>query len=500
MLLESLSKSLRGAVRKVVRANRIDKKTVEELVRDIQRALIQADVKISLVKELSNRVRERALRETATLNPRAHVVKVVYEELLRIVGRSAEIPLKPQKIIVFGLNGSGKTLSCAKLALFFKNKGLKPAVICADVYRPAASEQLKQLCEQIGVPFYDGGISSHSPAAATVTATTAATEGNGAENEEEVSHKTAAVEVALEGLRKFEKYDVKIIDTAGRHALEEDMIEELRALNEAVKPEQRLLVLDAAIGQQASKQAKAFDEAVGITGIILTKMDGTAKGGGALSAVSETNAGIAFLGTGEKVEDFERFHPDRFISRLLGMGDLQSLVEIAEEALKREQKAASGAKRRAGAVTGVGGEEALLSEEDILRGKFTLKDLYKQLEALRKMGPLKKLMQMLPLGGLDIDLNDEMFQVTEEKLKKFKAMMDSMTEEELNEPRIINASRIRRIARGSGTTTAEVSELLKYHRMMQRMLKGLGAAERGRVRGSGGLMRGMPLKILKKLR
>ena len=492
MLLESLSKSLRGAVRKVVRANRIDKKTVEELVRDIQRALIQADVKISLVKELSNRVRERALRETATLNPRAHVVKVVYEELLRIVGRSAEIPLKPQKIIVFGLNGSGKTLSCAKLALFFKNKGLKPAVICADVYRPAASEQLKQLCEQIGVPFYDGGISSHSPA------TTAAAEGNGAENEEAVSHKTAAVEVALEGLRKFEKYDVKIIDTAGRHALEEDMIEELRALNEAVKPEQRLLVLDAAIGQQASKQAKAFDEAVGITGIILTKMDGTAKGGGALSAVSETNAGIAFLGTGEKVEDFERFHPDRFISRLLGMGDLQSLVEIAEEALKREQKAASGAKRAG--TTGVGGEEALLSEEDILRGKFTLKDLYKQLEALRKMGPLKKLMQMLPLGGLDIDLNDEMFQVTEEKLKKFKAMMDSMTEEELNEPRIINASRIRRIARGSGTTTAEVSELLKYHRMMQRMLKGLGAAERGRVRGSGGLMRGMPLKILKKLR
>ena len=272
MLLESLSKSLRGAVRKVVRANRIDKKTVEELVRDIQRALIQADVKISLVKELSNRVRERALRESATLNPRAHVVKVVYEELLRIVGRSAEIPLKPQKIIVFGLNGSGKTLSCAKLALFFKNKGLKPAVICADVYRPAASEQLKQLCEQIGVPFYDGGISSHSPATTTVTATTAAAEGNGAENEEEVSHKTAAVKVALEGLRKFEKYDVKIIDTAGRHALEEDMIEELRALNEAVKPEQRLLVLDAAIGQQASKQAKAFDEAVGITGIILTKI------------------------------------------------------------------------------------------------------------------------------------------------------------------------------------------------------------------------------------
>ena len=235
MLLESLSKSLRGAVRKVVRANRIDKRTVEELVRDIQRALIQADVKISLVKELSNRVRERALREAATLNPRAHVVKVVYEELLRIVGRSAEIPLKPQKIIVFGLNGSGKTLSCAKLALFFKNKGLKPAVICADVYRPAASEQLKQLCEQIGVPFYDGGISSHSPA--TATATTAAAEGNGAENEEAFSsHKTAAVEVALEGLRKFEKYDVKIIDTAGRHALEEDMIEELRALNEAVKP------------------------------------------------------------------------------------------------------------------------------------------------------------------------------------------------------------------------------------------------------------------------
>ncbi|MCW3132240.1 MAG: signal recognition particle protein Srp54 [Candidatus Methanospirare jalkutatii] len=472
---EGLSRTLRGAVQKLIRANRIDRRVIDEVVRDIQRALIQADVKISLVKRMSNRVRERVLREEgATLNPREYAIRVVYEELLRILGRGVEVPLSPQKILVFGLNGSGKTLSCAKLARFFQKKGLKPAVICADVHRPAASEQLKQLCSSMGVPFYDGGISTSG----------CDFSGDGAVRMEEgLMSGIDAVDVALEGLKLFEKYDVKIIDTAGRHALESDMIEELRALNDAVNPEQRLLVIDAAIGQLASEQAKAFDEAVGITGIILTKMDGTAKGGGALSAVSETNAGIAFIGTGEKIDDIERFIPERFISRLLGFGDIQTLMEIAEESVKQQT------------------DEETVDElgEKILRGKFTLRDMYKQLEALRKMGPLKKLLQMMPFGTLNIDLNDEISQITEEKLRRFKAMMDSMTDEELNDPRIINASRIRRIARGSGTTTAEVSELLKYHRMMQRMLKGLSAAERGR----GGFMTrsGTPIgKILKKFK
>jgi len=346
-----------------------------------------------------------------------------------------------------GLHGSGKTSSCAKLARYFQKKGLKPAVICADIYRPAASAQLRQLCAEIKVPFFD-------------TASCG---------------RTDVLEIVKAGVEEFERYDIKIIDTAGRHALESEMIEELRRIESEIKPEQRILVLDASIGQQASVQAKAFDDAIGITGIIITKMDGTAKGGGALSAVAETNSGVAFIGTGEKIDDLERFEPDRFVSRMLGMGDIKSLIEIAEENLEPE------------------------AAEAALKGKFTLNDLYKQLEALRKMGPFKKLVQMLPLGGLDIDLDDSAYQVTEEKLRKFRVIMDSMTEEERNEPKIIDGSRLRRIAIGSGTSTAEVNELLKYHRMMQKMMKSLTSG-RGRVPIPIPKMRGMPMKMMKKLK
>ncbi len=445
-MLEKLSSSLKETIRKIAMAKRIDKQTVDELVRDIQRALIQADVKISLVKEISDRIRERSLKEKMVLNPREHVIKVVYEELISIIGKGVEVPLAPQKIMMVGLHGSGKTSSCAKLARYFQKKGLKPAVICADVYRPAAADQLRQLCDKIGVPFYDG---ANLP------------EGKG------------VMGIVKAGVKEFEKYDVKIIDTAGRHALEEDMIKEIREIEERIKPEQRVLILDASIGQQASVQARAFDDAIGITGIIITKMDGTAKGGGALSAVPETNSGVAFIGTGEKVDDFEKFESDGFISRLLGMGDIKSLIEMAEESLKPEDV-----------------------DLDLLKGKFTLKDLYKQLEAVKKMGPFKKIMQMLPLDGFGIDFDEQMYQITEDKLKRFKVMMDSMTEEELNEPKIIGGSRLKRIARGSGTTTAEVSELIKYHRLMQKMMKSLSTR-----RGKLPMMKGMPMgKMMKKLK
>jgi signal recognition particle subunit SRP54 len=450
-MLGKLSSSLKETIRKIAMAKRVDKRTVDELVRDIQRALIQADVKISLVKELSDRIRERSLKEKLVLNPREHVIKVVYEELIHIIGKGVEVPLTQQKIMMVGLHGSGKTSSCAKLARYFQKKGLKPAVICADVYRPAASDQLRQLCERIGVPFYDGA------------------------NLPDEDGKKDVLEIVNAGVKEFEKYDVRIVDTAGRHALEEEMIEEIREIEGRIKPEIRLLVLDASIGQQASVQARAFDDAIGITGIIITKMDGTAKGGGALSAVSETNSGVAFIGTGEKVDDFEKFESDGFISRLLGMGDIKSLIEMAEESLKPDDM-----------------------DVDILKGKFTLNDLYKQLEAVRKMGPMKKMLQMLPLGSLGINLDDQMYQITEDKLKTYRVMMDSMTEEERNEPKIIAGSRLRRIARGSGTTTAEVNELLKYHRMMQKMMKSLTS---GRGMGKIPMMKGMPMgKLMKKMK
>jgi len=445
-MLGKLSSSLKETIRKIAMAKRIDKQTVEELVRDIQRALIQADVKIALVKELSDRIRERSLKEKVTLNPREHVIKVVYEELINIIGKGVEVPLASQKIMMVGLHGTGKTSSCAKLARYFQKKGLKPSVICADVYRPAASDQLRQLCDGIGVPFYDG---ANLPADKGV------------------------MDIVKAGVKGFEKYDIKIIDTAGRHALEEEMIEEIRDIEKLIRPEQRFLVLDASIGQQASVQARAFDDAVGITGIIITKMDGTAKGGGSLSAVSETNSGVAFIGTGEKVDDLEKFEADRFISRLLGMGDIKSLIEMAEESLVEEDV-----------------------DADILKGKFTLNDLYKQLEAVKKMGPFKKIMQMMPLGGFGVDINDEMSQITEDKLGQFKVMMDSMTEEELNDPKIIDSSRLRRIARGSGTTNAEVSALLKYHRLMQKMMKQLGTG-RGKMPMMKGMQLGKMMKMMK---
>jgi len=445
-MLDKLSDSLKEAVRKIAMANKIDKHTVDEIVRDIQRALIQADVKISLVKELSERIRERSLKEKVVLNPREHVIKVVYEELMNILGKAIDVPLTAQKIMMVGLHGTGKTSTCAKLARYFQKKGLKPAVICADVYRPAASDQLRQLCDKMGVPFYDGA---------------------------ELPEGKSVVGIVKAGVKEFDKHDVKIIDTAGRHALEEEMIEEIRAIRKEVEPEQRILVLDASIGQQASVQARAFDDAIGITGIIITKMDGTAKGGGALSAVSETNSGIAFVGTGETVNDLEKFESDRFVSRLLGMGDIKSLIEMAEENLTEED-----------------------IDADILKGKFTLNDLYNQLEALKKMGPFKKLMEMLPLGGLGVNIDDSMYQVTEDKLKAFKVIMDSMTKDERNEPKIIDGSRVKRIARGSGTTTAEVSELIKYHKMMQKMMKSMSSG-----RGKMPMMKGMPLaKMMKGLK
>ncbi len=443
-MLGKLSSSLKESIRKIAKAKRIDKRTVDELVRDIQRALLQADVKISLVKELSDHIRERSLKEKMVLNPREHVIKVVYEELINIIGKGVEVPLKPQKIMMVGLHGAGKTSSCAKLARYFQKKGLKPAVICADVYRPGASDQLRQLCDKIGVPFYDGPPEDRN-----------------------------VLRIVTSGVKEFDKYDIKIIDTAGRHALEPEMIDEIMDIEKATKPEQRFIVLDASIGQQASVQAKAFDDAIGITGIIITKMDGTAKGGGALSAVAETDSGVAFIGTGETVDDFEKFESDGFISRLLGMGDIKSLIAMAEESLNPEDV-----------------------DVDILKGKFTLKDLYMQLEALKKMGPFKKIMQMLPLGGLGVDINDGMSQITEDKLKCFKVMMDSMTEEELTEPKIISGSRLRRIAHGSGTSTAEVNELIKYHRMMQKMMKSISSG-----RGNMPMMKGIPMgKMMKKMR
>ncbi len=422
MVLEKLGDSLQGALKKLIGAGRIDERTVNEVIKDIQRALLQADVNVKLVMEISKRIKERAMKEdpSAGINPREHVVRIVYQELMEIIGKGADIQLKPQTIMMVGLQGSGKTTSTAKLARYFQRKGLKVGVIAADTFRPGAYHQLKTLCENLNVAFYGE-------------------EGN-----------QDAVTITKNGLRAIEKYDIKIVDTAGRHALEAELIEEMERINAVAKPNHKFMVLDAGIGQLASQQAHAFNDSIGITGVIITKLDGTAKGGGALSAVSETKSPIAFIGVGETAEDLEKFESDRFISRLLGMGDLKSLMEKAEETLSEED----------------------MNVEGMMQGRFTLKDMYKQLEAMNKIGPLKQIMSMLPMGLGGMKLSDEMFQATSDKMKNYKIIMDSMTEDEMKDPKIIGGSRIKRISRGSGCSPEDVRELLKYHKTMQMTLKG----------------------------
>lgn len=423
--------SLRGALKKLASASRIDKQVVDEAVKDIQRALLQADVNVKLVMNLSNRIRERALSEkpAAGMNPREHVINIVYQELISLVGKNTEIALREQRIMLVGLQGCGKTTTAAKLATFFQRKGLRPAVICGDTFRAGAYDQLKALCEKQGITFYGDKGNPDAPG------------------------------VVKDGLEATKKHDVLIIDTAGRHALEANLIQEMKDIHAVTRADQKFLVMDAAIGQQASDQARAFDDAVGITGVIITKLDGTAKGGGALSAVAETNSSVAFIGVGETPNDLERFEADRFISRLLGMGDIKSLIERAQETKLEEE----------------------IDVEAMMRGKFTLKDMYKQMEAMNKMGPLKQVMQMLPLGGMGIDISDKDYQTTKDKLDKYRVVMDSMTDAELEDPKMVTSSRVKRISRGSGTPPEVIRELLKSHRAMKKALKGMRGMAGGKM-------------------
>ena len=423
MVLDNLGTSLKDALKKIANAGKIDKEVIDDVVKDIQRALIQADVNVRLVMKLSNQIKNRALTESPPpgMDSREHVLRIVYTELVNIIGKATPIALESQTIMMVGLQGSGKTTTTSKLARYFSRKGLKPAVICADTFRPGAYDQLSQLCAKLGVAFYG-----------------------------ERDNKDA-VAIVRNGLKEMAKYDVCIVDTAGRHALETDLIQEMKDIWGITKFDQRFLVLDAAIGQQASEQAKAFNDAVGITGVIITKLDGTAKGGGALSAVSDTNTSIAFIGVGETPDDLERFDPDGFISRLLGMGDLKALVEKANEVLSQKD----------------------VNVDKMMAGRFTLNDMYAQLEAINKMGPLKQIMSMLPLGGLGGNITDDMYKMTQDKLGGYKIIMDSMTEAEKEDPKLIGGSRITRIARGAGRSPEDVRELLKYHKTMQKAMKGM---------------------------
>ena len=428
MVLDDLGSSLRGTLDKLRGKSRLSEEDVEEIVKEIQRSLLSADVDVSLVMELSDNIKERALEEEppAGTPARDFVLRIVYEELVDLIGDSTELPLEEQTILLAGLQGSGKTTSAAKMAWWFSTKGLRPAVIQTDTFRPGAYDQAEEMAERAEVDFY-GNPDNDDP-----------------------------VEIARKGLEETSEADVHIVDTAGRHALEDDLIDEIEQIEGVVEPDTSLLVLDAAIGQGAKEQAQQFDESIGIDGVVITKLDGTAKGGGALTAVDQTDSSIAFLGTGEEVQDVERFEPDGFISRLLGMGDLSQLAERVERAMQQTDI-----------------EEEDWDPEDMLQGSFTLNDMQKQMEAMNNMGPLDQVMDMIPGfgGGIKDQLPDDAMDVTQERMRAFSVIMDSMTDAEKEYPKAIGASQIERIARGSGTSEEQVRELLQQYKMMERTIK-----------------------------
>ncbi|MCS7133401.1 MAG: signal recognition particle protein Srp54 [Candidatus Caldarchaeum sp.] len=425
--VSSLGRTLKDVFSRFLSAPSADKAAVEELVRGIQRSLLMADVKVELVQKLSERIRQRAFSEKLPpgVSRKDNIAKIVYEELTALLGEKpakfSTAGKKPYVIMLLGIQGAGKTTTAAKLANYLKVEGYKVGVVCADTYRPAAFQQLKQLLEPRQIPVY-GEPSNNDP-----------------------------VKIAANGLQFFKQQntEVVIIDTAGRHRQQESLMEEMKSLEKTLKPDENILVIDGTIGQQAGIHAAAFHKATPVGSIIITKLDTSAKGGGALTAVAETGAAIKFIGVGEAVEDFQPFNPAAYIASLLGMPDIESIVEkvkLAEMATDEERMKA------------------------MLSGKFTLEDMVNQVSSLTKLGPLRKILSKLPLPGVD-GLSDEQLEEAEKRIKKWTAIIKSMTPEERAEPGIIDGSRIRRISRGAGVLERDVKELLKSYQTSRKMLK-----------------------------
>ena len=435
MVLDKLGGSLKNTLAKIAKSMFVDERLINELVKDIQRALLGADVNVKLVFELTKNIKERALKDKVPsgVTQKEYLVKIVYEELIKFLGdekQEINVDKKGFKIMMVGLFGTGKTTTISKLARYYSNRGKKVACIGLDVHRAAAPEQLMQLCEKVKIDCF-------------------------------IDKKEKD---ALKIYKKFEedlkKYDLVIVDTAGRDALSDDLIDEIKKLNDYIKPQEKLLVISADLGQAAQQQAQAFHDACGVTGVVISKLDGTAKGGGALSACSATSAKVKFIGVGEKPEDLEVFNPKGFVGRLLGMGDIEALLEKAQEAITQEQAEDLGKR--------------------MLKGDFNFLDLYEQMKAMGKMGSLSKITELIPGFG-KMKIPKDMLQGQESKIKKWKFILQSCTKEELEDPELLNRSRIDRIAEGAGVEGSEVRELLKQYKQskkMMKMMKGSGDPEK----------------------
>jgi signal recognition particle subunit SRP54 len=426
MVLESLGKSLRNVLQRVARSNTVDEALIAEVVRDIQRALLQADVNVQLALDLTQRVKRRAHddKPPAGASVRDFLVRIIYEEIRGILGKDRPLEIKPRKVLLAGLFGQGKTTTAGKLARYFQKKGVRTLLVGADIHRPAAIDQLEQLARKVGAEFYTD------------------------------RSERRAERIVKDALARAPPHVAVIVDTAGRSGIDKDLIEELQRVREVLRPDETFLVLDAAMGQAAGRSAQAFQTAVGLTGVILTKLDGSAKGGGALSAVAATGAPILFIGTGEHLDELERFDPTRFVSRLLGMGDIQSLLERFEELANKE--------------------EAEKVAENLMTGRFSLRDMRVQLDSLGQMGPFSKIVSMFPgFGGGKVD--DKQVEDSQARLRRFRSMLDSMTAEELDHPMVIKGDRVRRIARGSGQKPQEVRQLIKFWETTRKAAHGIAS-------------------------
>lgn len=417
---------IKESVQKFSSRSVADEEAVNQLVKDIQRDLIRADVDVSLVSDLSDEIREEALKEELPkgLSRKEHVLEIVYNKLEELLGEEAEIEIEPKTVLLCGLYGAGKTTTAGKLADFYRKRELKPGLICADTDRPAAYDQLKQIADDIDVEFY-GEKDAEDP-----------------------------VEVVRRGKEELD-VDVLIVDSAGRNSLNEDLQEELSRIDQVIEPDEKYLVMPADIGQSAREQTESFDQAVGINGVVVTKMDSSAKGGGALVACKNSGASVKFIGTGEQMEDLEIYDPVDFVSDMLGQPDLESLLEKIEE--------------------------MDTDPEEILEGEFTLEDFKGQMESVTGSGMMEEMMQQLPIGGNQIP--DNISNLTEEKIDKYSVIMNSMTDEEMKDPSIISKSRSERIAEGSGTSRGEVRDLIKHYRQTKNMVDKFdkGSMKRGNM-------------------
>ncbi len=425
-MFENLTEKLQETFRRLINKGRLSEGDVDDALREVRLALLEADVNYRVAREFTDRVQARAVgAEVArSLSPGQQVIKIVNEELIGMLGEASKLDLSgpwPHIIMLVGLQGSGKTTTVAKLALHLRQQGQRPLMVAADTRRPAAIAQLEVLGKQVGIPVYRGDGHISPP------------------------------DICADALRQAREdgHSVLVLDTAGRLHIDEPMMRELEEIKRRIRPGEMLLVADAMTGQDAVRVAQDFHRRVELTGLILTKLDGDARGGAAISMRAVTNVPIKFLGVGEKLEALEIFYPDRLASRILGMGDVLSLIEKAEATFEREQ--------------------ALRMERKLRTASFDLEDFLEQLRQVKGMGALDQLLEMIPgMSGISRQIPAGL---TERQLKKVEAIISSMTREERQSPRIINASRKRRIARGSGTTIQEVNELLRQFRQMQRLMK-----------------------------